>query len=147
MIAGPVAAGLLQVAQKYNSEKIGQDVMFDLRVALYRRLHEMPFAFFAKQAPGQSVSRVLNDVQGVGGVVSDTLVDIAQNAIVLAATMAFLLVLDWRLALVAVGFLPIFITPARKVGRRRKALKRSVQERIGEITGILTESLSVSVRC
>src|SRR5437762_5392481 len=70
MIAGPVAAGLLQVAQKYGVETIGQGVMFDLRVALYRRLHEMPFSFFAKQAPGQAVSRVLNDVQGVGSVVS-----------------------------------------------------------------------------
>src|SRR6185503_4811389 len=108
-------------------ETIGQGVMFDMRVALYRRLHEMPLAFFAKQAPGESVSRVLNDVQGVGGVVSDTLVDIAQNAIVLAATVAFVLALDWRLALVAVGFLPIFIAPTHKVGTRRKAIKRRVQ--------------------
>jgi ATP-binding cassette subfamily B protein len=144
MVAGPVAAGLFQVAQKYGAETIGQGVMFDLRVALYRRLHEMPFAFFAKQAPGESVSRVLNDVQGAGGVVSDTLVDVAQNAIVLAATTAFVLALDWRLALMSVGFLPIFITPTRKVGKRRKALKRRVQERVGELTGILTETLSVS---
>src|SRR5205814_1865385 len=63
---------------------------------------------------------------------------------VLAATIAFVLALDWRLALLAIGLLPIFITPTRKVGKRRKALKRSVQERVGEITGILTESLSVS---
>jgi ATP-binding cassette subfamily B protein len=144
MIAGPVIAGLLQVAQKYGADVIGQGVMFDLRVALYRRLQDMPFAFFTTQAPGESVSRVLNDVQGVGGVVSDTLVDIAQNAIVLVATVVFVFALDWRLALVAVGFLPLFITPTRRVGRRRKALKRSVQERVAELTGILTETLSVS---
>ena len=66
MVAGPVAAGLLQVAQKYGSETIGQSVMFDLRVALYQRLHEMPFSFFAKQSPGESISRVLNDAQGAG---------------------------------------------------------------------------------
>ena len=144
MLAGPVAAGLLQVAQKYGAETIGQGVMFDLRMALYRRLHEMPFAFFARQAPGESMSRVLSDVQGAGGVVGDTLVDIAQNAVVLGVTTAFVLALDWRLALVAVVFLPIFIMPTRRVGKRRKALKRRVQERVGELTGILTETLSVS---
>ena len=79
MIAGPVAAGLLQVVQKYNAESIGQQVMLDLRVKVYRQLHDMPFDFFAKQKPGEAVSHVLNDVQGVGGVVSSTLVDLAQN--------------------------------------------------------------------
>jgi ATP-binding cassette subfamily B protein len=144
MVAGPVAAGLLQAAQKYGSETIGQSVMFDLRVALYQRLHEMPFSFFAKQPPGESISRVLSDAQGAGGVVSDTLADIAQNGIALAATVGFLLVLDWRLTLIAIGLLPIFIAPTRAVGRRRKALKRKVQERVGELTGVLTETLSVS---
>ena len=67
MVAGPAAAGLLEVAQKYGSEIIGQQVMLDLRVALYRQLHAMPFAFFARQRPGEAVSHVLNDVQGVGG--------------------------------------------------------------------------------
>jgi ATP-binding cassette subfamily B protein len=144
MIAGPVLAGLVQVAQKYGAETIGQDVMVDLRVALYRHLHEMPFAFFAKQKPGEAVNHVLNDVQGVGGVVSGTFVDIAQNAIVLTTTIAFVIALDWRLAIVAVGVLPLFITPTRRVGQTRKALKRRAQERTGELTGILTETLSVS---
>jgi len=144
MVAGPLLAGLVQVAQKYGAEMIGQRVMCDLRVALYRHLHEMPFAFFAKQKPGEAVSHVLNDVQGVGSVVSGTLVDVVQNAIVLLATTIFVIVLDWRLALVAIGFLPLFITPTRRVGRRRKALKRGVQARMSELTGILTETLSVS---
>ena len=144
MIAGPVLAGLVQVAQKYSAESIGQDVMVDLRVALYRRLHEMPFAFFARQKPGEAVNHVLSDVQGVGGVVSGTLVDIAQNAIVLTTTIAFVIVLDWRLAIVAAAVLPLFIIPTRRVGQTRKALKRRAQERTGELTGILTETLSVS---
>ena len=78
MIAGPAAAGLLEVLQKYSSELIGQRVMLDLRVALYEQLHAMPFAFFARQQPGEAVSHVLNDVQGVGGAISGTLVDVAQ---------------------------------------------------------------------
>lgn len=144
MVAGPAAAGLLDVVQKYGAESIGQQVMLDLRVALYRQFNAMPFAYFARQQPGESVSHVLNDVQGVGGAVSDTLMDVVQNVIVLLSTAAFVFALDWRLGLVAVGFLPVFIFPTRRVGRTRKALKRAVQARFSELTGILTETLSVS---
>ena len=144
MIAGPAMAGLLEVVQKYASELIGQRVMLDLRVALYRQFHAMPFSFFARQQPGEAVSHVLNDVQGVGGAVSGTLVDIAQNIIVLVTTTVFVFMLDWRLALVAMAFLPLFIVPTRRVGATRKQLKRTVQARVAELTGILTETLSVS---
>jgi ATP-binding cassette subfamily B protein len=144
MIAGPVVAGLFQVGQKYGAESIGQSVMCDLRVALYRHLHAMPFAFFTAQRPGEAVSYVLNDVQGVGSAVSSTLVDLSQSLIVLTSTLTFLVWLDWRLALVAVAMLPLFVVPTRRVGRRRKALKRTVQARIGELTGMLTETLSIS---
>jgi ATP-binding cassette subfamily B protein len=144
MIVGPLAAGVLQMAHKYGAETIGQDIMLDLRVALYRRFQNMPFSFFLRQKPGEAVSHVLNDVQGVGGVISGTLADIIQNSVVLASTIVFVFVLDWRLALLAIGFLPLFIIPTRRVGRKRKALKRSVQARLGELTGVLTETLSVS---
>jgi len=144
MVAGPALAGLLGVVQKYGAELIGQQVMLDLRVALYRQFQAMPFAYFARQQPGEAVSHVLNDVQGVGGAVSDTLVDVVQNVIILVSTTIFCFYLDWRLALVSLGFLPLFIAPTRRVGRTRKQLKRTVQARMSELTGILTETLSVS---
>lgn len=96
LIAGPLLADLFQVVQKYGAETIAQDVMVDLRVALYRHLHEMPFAYFTRQKPGEAVTRVLNDVQGVGGIVSGTLVDIVENTIVIVSTIAFVVALDWR---------------------------------------------------
>src|SRR5207253_955947 len=96
------------------------------------------------QKPGEAVSHVLNDVQGIGGVVSGTLVDIVQNTVVLVSTTVFVMALDWRLGIAAVCVLPLFITPARRVGRKRHALKRAAQARISELTGILTETLSVS---
>ena len=144
MVAGPLVAGLLQIVQKFGAETIGQGVMFDLRVAVYRRLHDMPFAFFARQRPGEAITHVLNDVQGVGGVVSGTFVDVVQSTIVLVSTAAFVLFLDWRLGLLAVMLLPLFITPTRRVGKKRKALKRNLQARVGELTGFLAETLSVA---
>lgn len=144
MVVGPAIAGLFQVGQKYVAEKIGQQVMLDLRVQLYSHLHRMPIAFFARQKPGEAVSYLLNDVQGVGGVVTNTLVDVVQNAVVLGSTVVFIFILDWRLALVAIGLLPLFITPTRRVGNQRKQLKRDSQARTAELTGILTETFSVS---
>jgi ATP-binding cassette subfamily B protein len=144
MLIGPLAAGFLQVLQKYEAEHIGQQIMLDLRVRLYRQLHEMPFDFFAKQKPGEAVSHVLNDVQGVGGVVSGTLVDLVQNAVVFTTTLVFVIALDWRLALAAIAFLPLFVSSTRRVGRKRKMLRRNMQVRMSELTGMLTETLSVS---
>jgi ATP-binding cassette subfamily B protein len=144
MIVGPIAADLIQIVQKYGAEAIAQDVMVDLRVALYRHLHEMPLAFFARQKPGEAVTRVLSDVQGIGGVVSGTLVDIVQNAAVMITTLAFVMALDWRLGLMAICALPLFLAPARRVGQKRKLLKRSAQARMTELTGLVAETLSIS---
>jgi ATP-binding cassette subfamily B protein len=144
MLAGPIAAGLLQVIQKYEAERIGQQVMLDLRVRLYKQLQDMPFDFFAKQKPGEAVSHVLNDVQGVGSVISGTLVDLVQNAVVLLTTLLFIVALDWRIALAAVACLPLFVASSRRVGRTRKAIRRTMQARMSELTGMLTETLSVS---
>src|SRR6266550_4006242 len=107
MIAGSVLAELVRVGQKYAAEMIGQDVMLDLRIALYRRFHEMPFASFTKLQAGEAVTHVLNDVQGVGDAVSSTLADIAQNTVIVLSAIAFMFVLEWRLALVAVALMPI----------------------------------------
>jgi ATP-binding cassette subfamily B protein len=144
MVAGPLCAGLLGVAQKYYASMVGERVMFDLRVELFQHLQKQSLGWFASARPGEALSRVLNDVQGVGSVVSSTLVSIVQNVVVLTTTIVLIVYLDWRLALVALGVLPAFILPTRRVGRRRKAIKRDMQARMAEMTGILMETLSVS---
>lgn len=144
MIAAPVVAEFVRVGQKYAAEMIGQDVMLDLRIELYRRFLEIPFASFTKLRPGEPVSHVLNDVQGVGDVVSGTLADVVQNTIVVLSAMAFMLVLEWRLALVAIATMPLLILRTRRVGKARRAIKRRSQARTSELTGVVTETLSIS---
>jgi ATP-binding cassette subfamily B protein len=144
MIAGPLLAEFVRVGQKYAAETIGQDVMLDLRIALYRRFHLMPFASFTKLRPGEAVSHVLNDVQGVGDAVSGTLADVAQNTVIVLSATAFMIVLEWRLALVAVASMPLLILRTHRVGQTRKAIKRRAQARTSEFTGVVTETLSIS---
>jgi len=144
MALGPLLAGLLGVAQKYLAAFIAERVMYDLRGQLFSHLQRQSLGYFANAKPGEVVSRVLNDVQGVGQMMQDNLVKLLQNAIVLLTTTAVIFTLDWRLALVAFALLPAFILPARRVGRARKALKRRAQSHMAEMTGILLETLSVS---
>jgi len=144
MVAVPLVADSLDVVEKYLTSLLGERVMFDLRNALYRHLHKQPLAYFTSAKPGSALSSVLNDVQGIGSVVSDKAMDIVQNLTVCAATLVMLFALEWRLALVAVVFLPFFALPARKVGQTRKRIKRNAQEKMAEFVGMLSETLSVS---
>jgi ATP-binding cassette subfamily B protein len=144
MVVGPLCAGLLVVAQRYYANVVGERMMFDLRVALFRHLQRQPVGYFASRKPGETISHVLNDVQGIGSVLSSTLVTLVDNALILGTTAALVLVLDWRLGLVALALLPLFVPASRRVGETRKRLKRRAQVQLAEITGLLAETLSVS---
>ncbi len=144
MVLGPMLQGLLGVAHKYLAAWIGEQVMYDLRLQLFAHVQRQSLAFFANAKPGEVISRVLTDVQGVGQALQDNLVKLLQNVLTLTVSIVLLLVLDWRLALVALSALPLFVFPAKKVGRQRKALKKETQARMAELTGILMETLSVS---
>jgi ATP-binding cassette subfamily B protein len=144
MIVGPVLAGLLQVAERYLATAIGEGVVLDLRVALFAHLQRQSVRFFSDAPPGELLSRSLNDVQGIGGALSGTLVKVLESTVVFASSACLVLVLDWRLGLVAIALLPMFIIPTRRVGVRRKAIKRRTQRVLAELTGVLAESLSVS---
>lgn len=144
MVLGPLLQGLLGVAYKYLATWVGEQVMYDLRLELFAHVQHQSLAFFANAKPGEVISRVLTDVQGVGQALQDNLVKLLQNVLTLTVSIALLVVLDWRLALVALSALPLFVFPAKKVGRQRKQLKKQTQARMAELTGILMETLSVS---
>jgi ATP-binding cassette, subfamily B, bacterial len=144
MVMGPLVAGLLGVGHKYLAAWIGEQVMYDLRLQLFAHVQRQSLAFFANAKPGEVISRVLTDVQGIGQALQDNLVKLVQNALVLTVSIVLIFVLDWRLALVALSALPLFVFPAKKVGRQRKQLKKLTQARMAELTGILMETLSVS---
>lgn len=144
MVVGPLLAGLLGVAHKYLAAWIGEQVMYDLRLELFAHVQRQSLAFFAKAKPGEVISRVLTDVQGIGQALQDNLVKLLQNVLTLSVSVVLLVVLDFRLAVVALSALPLFVFPAKRVGRQRKQLKKQTQARMAELTGILMETLSVS---
>jgi len=144
MVVGPLVAGLLQIAERYLATALAEAVVLDLRVGMFSHLQRQSLRFFGEAAPGELLSRALNDVQGIGNALSGTLVKSLESAVVFLSSAALVVALDWRLGLVAVGLLPLFVVPTRRVGARRKVLKRENQRVLAELTGLLTESLSAS---
>ena len=144
MIVAPLLSGLVGVWQNYLITVMAQGVMFDLRNEMYGKLLRQSLRFFTATKSGEIQSRIQNDVGGVQGVVSGTLVSVATNTLMLLSTLAVIIKIDWLLSLVAVGILPFFILPTRRVGQIRKKLSTQTQERLAELTSYIQETLSVS---
>ena len=139
-----VLARLIMVGQSSLNVRIGHGVMFDLRNQLYRHLQRQSLRFFTDNKTGEVMSRVNNDVAGVEGVVTNTLVSVVTNVVTVTAISVLMLSLHWQLAVVALLILPFFVVPTRRVGRVRQQLRRETSERQGNLTAFMQETLSIS---
>lgn len=144
MIAISAATAAFSVWQTYLSNSIGQRVMHDLRAAVYRHLQRMSLAFFTRTRTGEVQSRIANDIGGLEGVVTTTATTIAQNATTVIASLAAMIILDWRLAALSVIFVPLFVWLTRRVGRMRRTITTEQQRRLADLSALVAESLSVS---
>ncbi|MGD8399272.1 MAG: ABC transporter transmembrane domain-containing protein, partial [Anaerolineae bacterium] len=117
MIGIPLASGLLGVGQRYLSARVGEGIIYDLRQQMYTHLQRMSLRFFTHTKAGEIMSRFNNDVVGAQSAVTGTLPNIVTNSITLVSTLAVMLSIEWRLALLSVAVLPLFLLPARRVGR------------------------------
>ena len=144
MIAIPLVSGLIGVWQNNLVTVVSQATMLELREQIYARMLKQSLRFFTNTKSGDILSRIQNDVGGVQGVESGTLVSLASNGLVVVTTLVVIFRIDWLLALVAVGVLPAFILPTRKVGQVRSRLSGKTQEKLGEMTSHLQETLSVN---
>ena len=120
MIAVPIVSGLVGVGQSYLNNVIGQNVMQDLRGALYAHLQKMPIRFFTETKTGEIQSRLSNDVGGVQGVVTDTAASVASNLAIAIGTIVAMIIIDWRLTALSLGVLPFFMLLTSRVGRIRR---------------------------
>lgn len=144
MIAVPLVNGLLGIVQRYVSSNIGEGVIFDLRCALYSHLQRMSLRFFTNTQVGELMSRLNNDVVGAQRAITGTVVTLVSNAISLVATLAIMLTLEWRLTLLSVAILPLFVLPARRVGRILRKLARESMESNARMNALMNETLNIS---
>jgi ATP-binding cassette subfamily B protein len=144
MIVSSVGSGALGVTTGQLSNVIGQRIMHDLRVSVYGHLQRMSLAFFTRTRTGDVLSRVLNDVGGVDNVLTNTASSIVQNLVSAGAIVAAMLLLDWRLSVLALLVVPLFLAMTFRLGRQRRALARQRQGGLSALTTLVEESLSVA---
>ncbi|GAB4479671.1 MAG: ABC transporter ATP-binding protein [Anaerolineae bacterium] len=139
----PALGGLLNVFQRRLNASIGEGVIYDLRVALFAHLQRMSLRFFTHTRIGELMSRLNNDVIGAQNAISNTIVGILTNLIQAAAVLAVMLTLEWRLTLVSVAVLPLFILAARRLGGRLREVAREHMQRNAQMNAMMNETLNI----
>ncbi len=144
MVAIPIVNGGIGIFQRSLNSQVGEGVIYDLRRALYEHMQRMSLRFFTQSRTGELMSRLNNDVVGAQRAISDTIVTIISNIVSLVGTLAILLTLEWRLTLLGLAILPLFVLPARRVGRILRDLRRKSLEISAEMNATMNETLNVS---
>ncbi|MET7935850.1 ABC transporter ATP-binding protein [Streptomyces sp. NPDC005322] len=144
MIAAALVNSVFGVLQTLISTTVGQRVMHDLRTAVYDRLQRMPLAFFTRTRTGEVQSRIANDIGGMQATVTSTATSLVSNLTSVVATVVAMLALDWRLTVVSLVLLPLFVWISRRVGAERKKITSQRQKQMAAMSAMVTESLSVS---
>ena len=139
-----IAGAATSLGQRYCSAKVGEGLIYDLRVSLFDHIQRLPLAFFTRTHTGSLMSRLNNDVIGAQQAVTGTLGNVVSNAISLVVTMAIMLGLEWRLTLLSLVVLPAFVIPAKRVGRRLQVVTRKGMTMNAEMNQTISERFNVA---
>ncbi|GAA5067454.1 ABC transporter ATP-binding protein [Thermocatellispora tengchongensis] len=144
-IAGlAVFDALLGLAQRWFSARIGEGLIYNLRTEVFDHVQRMPVAFFMRAQTGALVSRLNTDVIGAQRALTTTLSSVVSNVISLVLVGGAMLVLSWQITLIALVLLPVFLFPARWVGRRMSKLTREQMQLDAEMSSVMTERFNVA---
>ena len=139
----PIFSGVIRVLQRWLNASIGEGVIYDLRVSLYAHLQRMSLRFFTNTKTGELISRLNNDVIGAQRAISNTIVDIVTNLIQVTAIVGVMLALEWRLTVLGVLVLPVFIVAARRLGRALRSIAREAMDYNARMNAIMNETLNI----
>jgi ATP-binding cassette subfamily B protein len=139
----PLVNSVVTVIQRRLNATIGEGVIFDLRSALFSRLQRMSLRFFTNTKVGELMSRLNNDVVGAQNAISNTITSIITDIIQTVAVLAVMLGLEWRLTLMSLVILPLFVLIARQVGGRLRTVARRAMELNAQMNAHMNETLNI----
>ncbi|MFI7537609.1 ABC transporter ATP-binding protein [Streptosporangium sp. NPDC049376] len=139
-----VADAALTLAQRWFSARIGEGLIYNLRTEVFDHVQRMPVAFFTRTQTGALVSRLNSDVIGAQRALTSTLSSVVSNVVMLVLVLGAMLVLSWQITLVALVLLPLFLLPARWVGRKMSGLTREQMQLDAEMSSMMTERFNVA---
>ncbi len=143
LLAIPAVTGGINVIQRRLNATVGEGVIYDLRSALFARLQRMSLRFFTNTKVGELMSRLNNDVVGAQNAISNTIVNIVTNIIEAIALLVVMFALEWRLTLVSVLILPLFIIAARRLGTVLRDIARQGMEMNAQMNAHMNETLNI----
>ena len=138
-----LAAGL-SLAERWISARIGEGLIFDMRTGVFAHFQRMPIAFFSRTQTGALISRLNNDVLDAQSAFTNTLSSVVGNAITVAVTLLAMVFLSWQITLLALLLFPVFVLPARWVGRRVQAITRESYNLNASMTSMMSERFNVA---
>jgi len=145
-----IAAGVaiadtgLTIGIRYVSAKVGEGLIFDMRSKVFEHIQKMPIAFFTRTQTGALISRLNNDVIGAQQAFTDTLSSIVSNLISVALVLVVMFLLSWKITLISLIILPVFVFPAKRVGRRLSVITRESYGLNAEMNNTMNERFNVS---
>lgn len=137
-------AAALTLLYGYWSVVIGQKIMCDIRGSLYAHLQQMSLRFFTATRTGEIQTRLISDVAGIQNVVSSTITEQLSNLAIVVSTLVAMTIMDWRLTLLSVGMVPLFMIIGKGVGEYARKVRTGTQEQTAELNSMMQETLSVS---
>jgi ATP-binding cassette subfamily B protein len=148
-IAGALAAvalfdAFLGVANRWFSSRIGESLIYDLRTQVFRHVQRQPVAFFTRAQTGSLVSRLNSDVIGAQQAITSTMSSVLSSALSLVAILITMFYLSWLVSVIALALIPLFILPARRVGRRMQRLTRESMQLDAQMGSTMTERFNVA---
>ncbi len=144
MVAVAVGIMGLSLVERWLSSSIGERFILRLRTLLYGHVQRMPVDFFTRTRTGALITRLNNDVIGAQRALTGTLGGIVDNIISVGVTMVAMVLLDWRITLLALVLLPLFVLPARLVGQKLQEMSREAMALNADMNSVMTERFNVS---
>jgi len=144
MIAIPLLNGFIGVGERWLTSRVGEGIIADLRKSLYAHMQKMSLRFFTNTKTGELMSHLNNDVVGAQRAVTNTLVSIITSAFQLIAALAIMFSLDWRLTILALFILPLFVLPSRRVGKILRDIVNQQLDLAAQMNAVMNETLNVS---
>jgi ATP-binding cassette, subfamily B, bacterial len=139
----PALNGGINVIQRRLNSTVGEGVIYDLRSSLFARLQRMSLRFFTNTKTGELMSRLNSDVVGAQNAISNTIVGIVTNLIQTVALLAVMLTLEWRLTVISVLILPLFILVARRLGLVLRDIARDGMDKNAQMNAHMSETLNI----
>lgn len=139
-----VINGFIGVGENYLDTWISTRIVYDIRNQMYKHMENMSLRFFSTVKPGDIITRMTSDIGGVQQIFRSTLVEIVRNILILITTVGALFTMNYKLALLGIVVVPLFILPARKVGKVRWQIASQAQAKSAEMNQVIQETLSIS---